>query len=117
MSIPHAAGALYSTVGDLYTWITALMNGEVVPQAALDTMWDASVPIPDADETHYAYGLISYPMEGRTVIGHDGSINGFVSTLNYFPDENAVIILLSNRQSTNLPPIVETSARFLFGDS
>ena len=117
MTVPYAAGALYSTVGDLYTWIQALMNGEVVPQAVLDAMWQASVPIPDAPDTKYAYGLVSYPIADHAAIGHDGSINGFSSTLNYFPDDKVTIIALSNWEGGSINQIVESTLGILFDAS
>lgn len=117
MTVPYSAGSLYSTVGDLYTWIQALVNGEVVPEAALDDMWEASVPIPDEPDVTYAYGLISYTIENHAVIGHDGGINGFSATLAYFPDDKITIIALSNMEGSNLGQIVEGTLRILFDES
>lgn len=117
MSVPYSAGALYSTVGDLYTWIQALVNGEVVPQAVLDAMWQASVPIPGAPDVKYAYGLVSLPIAGHTAIGHNGGINGFAATLNYFPDDKVTIIALSNMEGGSVDQIVESTLHILFEES
>jgi CubicO group peptidase (beta-lactamase class C family) len=117
MSVPYSAGALYSTVGDLYTWIQALVDGEVVPEAVLDAMWEASVPIPDAPDVNYAYGLISYAIENHAVVGHSGSINGFSSILNYFPDDKVTIIVLSNMEGGGVDQVVESTLQILFDES
>ena len=37
MSIPHAAGALYSTTHDLLKWEQALFAGRIVSKASLET--------------------------------------------------------------------------------
>lgn len=117
MSVPYSAGALYSTVGDLYTWIQALVSGEVVPQTVLDKMWEASVPIPDAPDVNYAYGLISFSIDGHLTFGHNGSINGFNSTLNYFPDDKITIIVLSNMETGSIQQIVDSTLPMLLGQS
>jgi CubicO group peptidase (beta-lactamase class C family) len=114
MTIPYAAGALYSTVGDLYTWITALMNGRVVPQAALDSMWLNSVSMPGTPNLKYGYGLISETNGDRTAFGHNGGINGFVSSLRYFPDDETVIVVLSNMESAGVDTISQAIADILF---
>jgi CubicO group peptidase (beta-lactamase class C family) len=116
MSVPYSAGAMYSTTGDLYTWITALMDGKVIDQPVLDAMWDAAVEIPNIPNQKYAYGLASYTLADHAAVGHGGSINGFRSTLNYFPDDKAAIIILSNRESANPDQLAASAAGILFGE-
>ncbi len=47
MSVLYAAGALYSTVEDLYLWDTALMAGKLVSRQALDAMFTVHIPCPN----------------------------------------------------------------------
>jgi CubicO group peptidase (beta-lactamase class C family) len=117
MTVAYSAGGLYSTVGDLYAWMQALVNGEVVSQATLDAMWAASVPIPNAPDMQYGYGLISLNIADHASIGHNGSINGFNSTLNYFPDDKLTIIALSNMESGISDQIVDSTLSILFEES
>ncbi|MHB9108097.1 MAG: serine hydrolase [Armatimonadota bacterium] len=87
--VAHAAGALYSTTGDLYRWERALFGGRVLSPASLQAM--TTVVAGD-----YGYGQSIGNQFKRTVISHIGRINGYVSYLGYFPDERVTIVLLLN---------------------
>jgi CubicO group peptidase (beta-lactamase class C family) len=89
MSVPHAAGALYSTTGDLLKWEQALFAGKVVSKASLDRM---ITPF----KNDYALGVTSTLEKGRRVISHGGGIDGFNTMLAYYPDSRTVIVVLSN---------------------
>ncbi len=89
MSIPHAAGALYSTTEDLLKWERALFAGKVVSKASLDRM---ITPF----KNDYALGVSSTLDKGRRVIAHGGGIDGFNTYLAYYPDTKTVIVALSN---------------------
>jgi CubicO group peptidase (beta-lactamase class C family) len=93
MSIPHAAGALYSTTRDLLKWEQALFSGKVVSKASLDRM---ITPF----KNDYALGLTSSLVKGRRVIAHGGGIDGFNTQLAYYPDSRTVIVVLSNVNGT-----------------
>ena len=44
----------------------------------------------------YAFGLSHYRQNGRSIIGHEGSIAGFSSAINTYVDEDLTVIVLSN---------------------
>ena len=89
MSIPHAAGALYSTTEDLLKWQQALYAGRVVSAASLQKM---TTPF----KGDYAFGLVVRTVNGRKIIAHGGGIEGFNTSLSYSPDEKLTIVVLSN---------------------
>jgi len=89
MTVPHAAGALYSTTRDLLKWEQALFAGKVVTKASLDRM---TTPF----KNDYAFGLVSSLNKGRRIIAHDGGIDGFNTSMAYYPDTRIVVIALSN---------------------
>lgn len=93
MSIPHAAGALYSTTHDLLKWEQALFGGRLVSKASLDKM---ILPF----KNDYALGVTSSTVNGRRVIAHGGGIDGFNTSLAYYPDSKTVIVVLSNVAGT-----------------
>lgn len=93
MSIPHAAGALYSTTHDLLKWEQALFAGKIVSKASLDRM---TTPF----KNDYAFGLTSTLVNGRRVIAHGGGIDGFNTHLAYYPESRTVVIVLSNVNGT-----------------
>lgn len=94
MTIPHAAGALYSTVEDLYLWDQGLYGGKLLTQKSLDAML---VPVKDG----YAYGLGVGKQFDLARVAHGGGINGFNTFMARFPAERALIIVLSNIENGN----------------
>jgi CubicO group peptidase (beta-lactamase class C family) len=109
MSVVYAAGGLYSTVEDLYRWDQALYTEQLVSKELLDKMFTAS------DGLSYGYGWFIGKEFDHRVIGHPGSLDGFATIINRYPDDKAVIILLSNQEDVQLDDVEEGVARILFG--
>ncbi len=74
MSIPHAAGALYSMVEDLLLLDQSIYSEQLVPRDSLEAMWSISPFL-----ANYGYGVGAGSLFGRRLIGHDGGIHGFVT--------------------------------------
>ena len=101
MSVPYAAGAITSTVTDLYRWHEALLGTKVLSAASQRVLF---TPVKD----NYAYGWISF----RARIGaapdtvqvqeHNGAVNGFGSYLVRVPQRQQCIVLLDNHSSRAL---------------
>jgi len=89
MSIPHAAGALYSTTGDLLKWEQGLFGGKLLSAASLETM---TTPF----KNNYACGLAVVTKGGRKAFEHGGGIEGFATSLTYFPDDKLTVVVLGN---------------------
>ncbi len=89
MTIPHAAGALYSTVEDLFKWNEALYSDKLLSAKSRELM---TTPI----KNNYAYGLVVDPKFNRKMVSHGGGINGFSTFLARFPEEKATIAVLRN---------------------
>ena len=100
MSVPHAAGGLYSTVEDLYLWDRALYTEALVSQSSLNMMFTPY-------EADYGYGwrmddIVNRKSHShRKMIGHVGDINGFATSIARFVDDDVVIIVLSNIEDAN----------------
>lgn len=97
-SIPYAAGSLYSTIGDLHKWNSALFNGTLISKDFSKKMLDKQIKI--AEDWYYGYGIMvwqrKYGDRIRIGISHDGGQPGFVSSNNIFPEDNVEVIILSN---------------------
>lgn len=95
MSVPYAAGALYSTVEDLYRWDRALYLDTLLPAPLKQRMFTAGLH-------QYAFGWGIEPIkldDGKTVLpamGHSGGINGFSSYIVRAPAKKEVVIILDN---------------------
>lgn len=109
MSRAGAAGALYSTVQDLYRWNEALFSGKVLSEASLEA---AFVPVKIAEddpvqpkEAGYGYGWMVQKFRGRQEISHGGGLHGFLSHLLRLPEERFTVAVLVNCWPT--PPGVD----------
>jgi CubicO group peptidase (beta-lactamase class C family) len=89
MSVPHAAGALYSTTEDLLRWNQGLFGGKLLKPESLAKM---TAPF----KNDYALGLVVRIVEGRKRISHGGGIEGFNTDLSYYPDERLTVVVLGN---------------------
>lgn len=115
MTIPYAAGSLYSTVEDLYLWDQAL-NGEKI----LSAKSKAAMFTPNL--SNYGYGFI---MANATLgpnklvvptVQHDGGINGFNTTIVRLPGDKGLIVLLDNTsQGQYLRQITAGITSILYG--
>jgi D-alanyl-D-alanine carboxypeptidase len=74
------AGSLVSTNEDTTAFITALLDGRVVPRAQLDQMME-TVPMPNGDGLlDYGLGLMKVSLPcGVTAWGHGGDLEGYHS--------------------------------------
>jgi len=102
MSLPYAAGSLYSTVEDLYLWDQALYTDRVLSAATKELMYKPNL-------SDYAYGWVvtkaklGAGTESVPKITHGGGINGFNTVIARFPAQKHLIVLLDNTsQGANL---------------
>lgn len=113
MSIPYAAGSLYSTVEDLYLWDQTLYTDKLLSPQYKELMFKPNLE-------NYAYGWSRSMMKlsgGREVevIHHSGGINGFNTRIVRMPETKHLIVLLNNTGGTKLPEITRNIAAILYG--
>ena len=113
MTIPFAAGGLYSTVEDLYRWDQALYTEQLVSQDLLDLMFTPHAEMPIAGFS-YGYGWYIGEMNNHNVVGHGGGIEGFVTEIRRYIDDRVTIIVISNRDSTGVGRIADLIAQAVF---
>jgi CubicO group peptidase (beta-lactamase class C family) len=89
MSVPWAAGSIYSTTDDLLKWDRALFSGRVVSPASLSAMTTPGLG-------GYGLGLEISRSGEVTVIRHTGGIEGFNSYMASVPDRRIAVIVLAN---------------------
>ncbi|MCK6562102.1 serine hydrolase [bacterium] len=100
MSRAGGAGALYSTVTDLYRWNEAVFNGNVLSEKNLAaaftpvTLKDGSKPQTAGDG--YGYGWSISDFRGIKEIAHGGGLHGFVTSLARYPEHNMTVTVLTN---------------------
>lgn len=88
------AGAIYSTVEDLYRWHQALEEGRIP-----DEDWQARA-YRKFQGNNYGFGWTIDSMAGRLVVSHSGSISGFGSDFERVPGDNICVVVLSNKSGS-----------------
>lgn len=90
MSIPAGAGAIVSTPADLTKFIESLFSLKLVSNSSLEqmkTMTDGC-----------GMGMFQFPFHTKLAYGHNGGIDGFASTLEYFPEDSLALAYCTNGQ-------------------
>ncbi len=116
MSIPYAAGGLYSTVEDLYRWDQALYTDKLIPKNLRDKMFTPFAQLQDTGGFGYGYGWGIGKEGDRPVVSHIGGIKGFSSSIARYPNDKVVIIVLGNREDVNSGDIGVQLAKIVFGE-
>lgn len=97
MEQPFADGGLYSTTGDLLKFARSFDGSKLLSPQYRTLMQTPAKGL-------YGYGWWIAPAPGfhsGREISHGGNINGFSAWLSLFPDEDVVLVVLSNLQDTN----------------
>lgn len=104
---PYAAGSLCSTVSDLAAWNRALHGGALLSDASYRALITPA-PLVDGTPLRYAMGLGIDQRGDRRVIAHGGGINGFLSQLAWYPDEDLTVVVLQNSTGPPGPGLLAT---------
>ncbi len=114
MTTPYSAGAIYSTIEDLYKWDRALYTEKLISDKTKGLML---TPV----SNNYANGWFVKSMKfnsGDSVMtySHGGGVNGFNSLIYRIPGKNQVAIALGNIIPASVSPIVIGSLKILNGE-
>ena len=112
MSIPFAAGALYSTVRDLFLWYQALYTERLLPARLRDLLFK-----PNRENYGYGWAILiqapGSPYAGESIPMHGGAIFGYQSVIQRIPAHKQLIVLLDNTDSPKLLDIALEIRRVL----
>ncbi|MBD3402640.1 serine hydrolase [candidate division GN15 bacterium] len=109
MSLPFAAGALYSTVADLYRWDRALYGEEILTEASKEKMFTPY-------KNDYGYGWAITKLYDRSLVTHSGGIDGFNSMMHRFVDDDVCVVVLSNATAGQASTVAASLAAILFDE-
>lgn len=113
MSVPYAAGALYSTVEDLALWDKALYTDKLLSASSKAILFTPY-------KNGYAYGWgvgkiqVGQLKDSIQVMSHEGAINGFKTSLIRIPTKKQLVVLLDNTGSSNLIAMQNDILRILY---
>lgn len=114
MSLPYAAGSLYSTVEDLYKWDQALYTDKLLSNELKQKLFTPNLE-------HYGYGWVintippEEPGGGQTAIAHGGGINGFNTLEVRYVGDHDLILLFNNTPGANLNDMAKGIRFILYG--
>lgn len=114
MSLPYAAGSLYSTVEDLYKWDQALYTDKLISNELKQKLFTANLE-------HYGYGWVintvpaDEPGGGQTAIAHGGGINGFNTLEVRYVGDHDLIVIFNNTPGANLNEVAKGIRFILYG--
>jgi CubicO group peptidase (beta-lactamase class C family) len=89
MTVPWAAGSIYSTTGDLLKWEQGLFGGKVLSADSLKAMTTPG-------KGNYGLGVMVADENGLKVVRHGGGIEGFNTSLIYVPERKIAVVVLAN---------------------
>jgi CubicO group peptidase (beta-lactamase class C family) len=88
LTIHSGAGSLVSTPTDLVKFIEALFLGKLISKRSLSSMKSL------VDD--YGMGMFPFRFQDKTGFGHGGRIDGFASSLQYYPEDKITIAYCTN---------------------
>jgi tetratricopeptide (TPR) repeat protein len=116
MSIPYAAGSLYSTVEDLYLWDQALYTDKLLSKENKALIFTSY-----ADGYGYGWGvgkkLIENTKDSVTVHMHSGGINGFNTNIIRNVTNKNMIVLLNNTGGAPLNRMTKAIENIIQGNA
>jgi hypothetical protein len=110
MTVPLSAGGLYSTTEDLLKWEQGLFGGKLLNPESLGKM---TTPF----KNNYAFGVGVEERAGHKVISHNGGIQGFVTQLDYYPEDKLTIGVLANLEVAPVGQIASQLAAVAHGQA
>jgi len=120
MSVPYAAGALYSTVEDLYLWDQALYGNQLLKEN-MDLLFTKHISSGGSYYYGYGWGIGKIPLgntaEQIETIGHGGGIDGFNTQLTRIPSDKSFIVLLNNTGGAPLNEMTNAIAAIIYDKS
>jgi CubicO group peptidase (beta-lactamase class C family) len=104
---PYAAGAIYSTVGDLYLWHKAHQQYKLVSEALMKKAYTSF-------RNGYGYGWIVNQFDGHDLVSHSGGAAGYRTNFVRIIRDDIVIIMLCNTENCNPELITNNVIKVLY---
>ncbi|MBD3831781.1 MAG: beta-lactamase family protein [Brevundimonas sp.] len=113
--IQLGAGAVRASLADMLALDRALDEGRLLKPDSLAEMRAAPVVSRDGKAVvgprGYGLGVVVSSAAGQAMVGHSGGTNGYIADFEQLPDQDAVLVILTNRGFTRLQPLREQVGR------
>jgi CubicO group peptidase (beta-lactamase class C family) len=114
MTIPHAAGALVSTIDDMLKWQNALSQNTLISASTFQKAINGS-NLNNGEHIPYGYGLGEFQLKGSKGYTHSGGIFGTSTNGIYLIDEEIYVIGLSNCSCNDIGAVTKKLAAAAIG--
>lgn len=108
-SIMFSAGALYSTVLDIFRWDSLLYTDAVLNRATITEMFTPS-------QYGYGYGWFIDSLFERRLAFHGGFLDGYNAVLYRWLDDSVSVIILSNEDEAPVAKIARGLSAIVFDE-
>ncbi|MGV9197548.1 MAG: serine hydrolase domain-containing protein [Promethearchaeia archaeon] len=104
LRVLQPAGSLYASTNDMLNYMQCLLNGgdynghQLIKSETLSDLWRSHHQM-DSHLPAMGYAFWLYDIEGYKVVGHGGSINGYLAQMYLIPEEELGIIVSVNQMS------------------
>ena len=102
----NGAGAILSTVHDLFLWNRAIRNNKLINEES-KIMAFTNYQLKDGKNTNYGYGWAIEDVNGISSIEHNGGTAGFRNNSIYLPKNDVFVAVFTNRTYSD-PDYVST---------
>lgn len=110
--IQLGAGAVWATVDDFIALDAALRAGTIVSHPSLEMMTQIAADRPESGAM-LGLGVFVREASGVKMHGHTGGTNGYISDFQRYPDDDAMLIALTNRGFVKTRWLREAVAKML----
>jgi len=97
----RGSSSIHTTVEDLSKWYEGLMNSKVISRENLIKAW-TPFTLNTGEKSTYGYGFYSDKKFNKTSIFHNGFIFGYSTSDMYFPEDDLLILVVSNISDINV---------------
>ncbi len=110
----YGSAEIYTTVDDLARWMRNFHTADVGGPAVQDRLRRRFV-LTSGDTTHYGLGIRIDRERGLSRVHHSGAHAGYGSKLNYYPELNAGVVVMSNHDELNAGRVARKVGEIFFG--
>lgn len=90
-----ADGSIYLSALDMAKWEAGLNGGKLLKRESYEQMW-APVKLNDGSTYPYGFGWSIDSLNGKRILEHNGSWQGFESVIMRYPEKKLAVVVFSN---------------------
>ncbi|HSD13032.1 MAG TPA: serine hydrolase domain-containing protein [Flavobacterium sp.] len=90
-----ADGSMYVTALDMAKWEAGLNAGKLLKKESYEAMW-TPVRLNNGSTFPYGFGWKIDSLNGKRILAHDGTWQGFESTIKRYPEKKLTVIVFAN---------------------